>query len=352
MAAFAASDGALSSWAPKADDNQVMSMVMAPDQTRVIVGGHFRTLNGTAVFGLGAVNATSGATLSFAANQKIRDYGPNAATLSLTADATRVYASGYQFLANTEGDFEGTAALDPDTGKIIWVNDCHGDTYDSVVVGQVLYSVSHAFDCSPIGAFPDTNPRVAHHGLAETIYPTGTDKGPDSYGYNYNLVPDSTVLHWYPSFLSGTYTGQGQATWSVTGNASYIAMGGEFPVINGVARHSLVRFAVKSIAPNKQGPVHNVTPLTPQVVSSAGTAHVTWQTTWDYDNQLLTYKVFRDGSSTPISTTTAKSNFWQLPKLSFTDSGLTSGSTHSYLVRVYDPFGNTTSGNASSIKIG
>ena len=353
LAAFAAGDGALlSSWAPGADAT-VESMVLAPDQRRVIVGGHFTTLNGANVYGLGALDATTGATLPFAANSTIRDYGPNAAITSLTADATQVYATGYAYLAQTQGNFEGTAALDPNTGVIIWVDDCHGDTYGTFPIGQVLYSVGHAHDCSAIGDFPDTtSPRVSHRSLAETTYSTGTNKGPDGYGYNYNEIPDSTVLHWYPRLVSGTYTGQGQAAWSVTGNASYIAMGGEFPTVNGVAQHSLVRFAVRSLAPNRKGPISDATSLTPKVVSSSkGTARVTWKTTWDYDNQLLTYEVFRDGASTPTYTTTAKSSFWQLATLTFTDAGLTSGSTHSYLVKVYDPYGNTTDGPVTSLEI-
>ena len=46
--------------------------------------------------------------------------------------------------------------------------------------------------------------------------------------------PSGTQLNWYPTFAEGTYTGQNQAAWSVSGNSKYISYGGEFPTVNGV----------------------------------------------------------------------------------------------------------------------
>jgi hypothetical protein len=70
---------------------------------------------------------------------------------------------------------------------------------------------------------------------------------------------------------------------------------------------------------------------------------VTWKTTWDRDNADLTYRVFRDNEPTPIYTTTATTNFWTLPTLTFTDSGLVASSSHFYRVKVSDPYHNTRS---------
>jgi hypothetical protein len=348
LAAFTPA-GALMAWAPVAD-NTVQALVVTPDHTGVVVGGRLSKLNSTTVYGLGRVDATSGATTPFAANQRIRDYGANSAILSLSADANSVYATGYAF---GSGNFEGTVRMDPNTGAIIWVDDCHGDTYGTFSTGTVLYSISHAHDCSGMNSFPDTtNPRVAHRALAQTLTPAGTVTRVDDYGWNYVGTQYSSLLHWYPTLINGKFTGQGQAAWAVTGNASYLALGGEFPYVNSTAQSGLVRFAISTIAPNKVAPVKNATGLTPQASSTqTGTARLTWQTTWDYDNQLLTYKVFRDGGTTPVYTTSQNSSFWQLPSLSFTDSGLVSRSTHSYVVRAYDPFGNSTSGAATSIQV-
>ena len=40
----------------------------------------------------------------------------------------------------------------------------------------------------------------------------------------------------------------------MTGNASYVVLGGEFTRVNGPHQQGLARFAVSSIAPNDQGP--------------------------------------------------------------------------------------------------
>lgn len=338
LAALNAASGALLPWAPRADDNNVAAMVMAPDNSRVIVGGSFSTLNGIAANGMGSLDATTGATLPWAANQTIRDGGSKSGITSLTTDGTRVYGSGYAF---GTGNFEGSFAAVPSTGTINWVNDCHGDTYDVYPSGQVLYTVSHAHDCRPIGAFPESNPRSINqrHALAFTTYPTGTNTGPDSYGWNYNGVPDSTLLQWYPVLGIGSYTGQYQAAWSVKGNSNYLALGGEFPSVNGIAQQGLTRFATRNLAPNKRGPQYNNS--APSATSlTSGTARVSWLAQSDQDNATLTYTLYRSGTTAPIYTTSQDSNYWTMPAMGYTDSGLSPGATYTYQVKVTDPYGN------------
>ena len=343
LASFAATNGAMSrTWAPTAPDGYVWSMVVAPGGSKVVIGGQFDTLNGVAVHGMGAVDAVTGASMAWAANTVIKD-SINGAITSLRTDGTSVYGSGYAFGAGSS--FEGTFSANPVTGAINWLNDCHGDTYDVLPLGKVVYSVSHAHDCSWIGAFPDTSPRVRwQHALATTNYATGTNKGPDNYGWNFNGQPASTLLQWYPDLGIGTFTGQYQAAWSLAGNATYVVLGGEFPTVNGGEQQGLTRFAVTSAAPNKRGPQYTTVPARPTPATTAtattpGAVQVSFGTAWDMDNQRLTYEVIRDGQSV-VYTTTADTNFWTLPNLSFTDTGLAAGS-HSYQVRIKDPFNNT-----------
>ena len=73
-----------------------------------------------------------------------------------------------------------------------------------------------------------------------------------------------------------------------------------------------------------------------------------WQSTWDYDNLSLTYRLYRDQGTTPIYTTTVDSTFWNEPWLGYMDTGLTPGSQHTYRLTVTDPNGNVTSPAASS----
>ena len=84
----------------------------------------------------------------------IADDGAASNLTSLTADATQVYGGGYFYTHG--GDFEGRFAMNPDTGAIIWMNSCHGDTYATFPMGQVLYSASHEHECTDIGAFSQT----------------------------------------------------------------------------------------------------------------------------------------------------------------------------------------------------
>jgi trimeric autotransporter adhesin len=347
LAAVSASSGAtISTWKPKPDGG-VTAMVLSPDASRVIVGGHFTKLNGVAAYGMGSLSATTGATGAWAANKTIRDGGPNGAITSLTADATLIYGAGYAF--GSGANFEGTFAAAPISGTIEWLNDCHGDTYDVRAIGQVAYSVSHAHDCSAIGQFPETSPRTWHHALATTTYASGTNKGPDSYGWNYDGIPAAGLLHWYPSLAIGSYTGQYQAAWAVTGTSNYVVLGGEFPKVEGKAQQGLTRFAVSSIAPNKTGPIASGWTAPSASALSGGKVKLTWRATWDHDNNRLTYQVLRDGESTPIFVSApVKSSFWILPTLTFTDSGLASGSSHTYQIRAVDPFGNTATSPTSS----
>jgi hypothetical protein len=348
LGAVGASDGSVRGWAPTADDNAVWSMVLAPAQDRVIVGGAFSTLNRSSAVGMGSVDATTGTTnLPWAANKTIRDSGVDGAITSLRTDGVQIFGSGYSYHSgSTPNNFEGTFAAAPSTGAISVVNDCHGDTYDVLPLGQVLYSAGHAHDCSWVGSFPDTNPRVRwQRGMAQTVAPKTVNRGPDSYGWNFSGLPASAVLHWFPDFSTGNYTGAYQGPWSLAGNGTYLAVGGEFLKVNGKAQQGLARMAVRSTAPNKMGPTYSTTPSRPVPSTTAsrsgsGSVTITFGTAWDRDNSTLTYTLYRNGT-TPVKSAQYSTNFWTLPTKSLTDTGLTPGSTYFYKVRVTDPFGNT-----------
>ena len=345
LAAVDATTGAILPWAPTAegDNGFVWSMALAPSGRNLVVGGSFTSLSGVAASGMGSIDATTGEILPWAANQKILMGGKDSSIISLKTDGNLIYGSGYAF---GTGNFEGTFAANPDTGEIVLVNDCHGDTYDVLPLGQVLYSVSHAHDCTWIGGFPDTNPRVRwQQAIAQTTYATGTNTGPDSYGWNYAGLPSSSLLQWYPDFAFGSYTSAKQAGWSITGNSDYIAVGGEFPKVNGTAQQGLVRFARAGLSPNGVGPSYGTIPARDIPATTAlslqpGTVRLTFGTAWDKDNEELTYDVLRD-NTTWVYSTKIKTNYWTVPTAGFVDTGLAAGSTHYYTVRIRDSFGNT-----------
>jgi PKD repeat protein len=351
LAAFTLSNGAMTSWAPAAAGGYVWAMTMSPDLTRVIPAGSFTTLAGQPAYGMGSLMASTGAVNPWPAQDRIRDAGADGAITSLKADGTQIYGTAYSFTQSGTADWEGTFAIDPMSGQINWADDCLGDTYDIAAGGDVLYNASHQHDCSVVGGWPDTNPRVRwQKAAASSIHPTGTTTRDDVYGWAGRNglvgVAYAEILHWYPNFAFGAVTPAGQAAWAVdaTPDGQWVVYGGEFPRVNNVAQQGLVRFRGKAGAPKKVGPTYTTVPATPTpttnaVSLNAGSVRVSWGSAWDMDNKNLKYEVLRN-NNTFVYTTTGDSSFWQLPSMGFIDRGLTPGSTARYQVRITDPDGN------------
>jgi PKD repeat protein len=351
LAAVRANDGGLLPWAPNADA-KVNALAISPSGSQVVVGGAFTTLNGLSQpgYGLGAVSASTGASqLPFPVNDTVRNAGPNAAILSLASDSQHVYGTGYVF--GSGGNFEGTFSANWSDGSINWLEDCHGDTYGAFPSPTAVYTVGHAHYCGNLGGYPETSPRSWHRAIAFGKAATGVLTH-DPYGYpSFTGVAAPSLLNWYPDMDAGTYTGQNQGPWAVTGNSNYVAMSGEFKNVNFQPQQGLVRYAVSSIAPNQQGPRVGGTAIQPTLSSpSSGSVRLTWTANWDRDNTNLTYRIFRDGGSTPVATLTQVSTFWQRPTMTYLDSGLTGGS-HSYRLTETDPFGNTQTSPTVSIGV-
>src|SRR5664280_1526657 len=352
LAAFNASNGALLGWNPGADYN-VNALTITPDQSRVIVGGAFQTLAGEAAYGLGAVDASTGALLPWAATEKVRNAGASAAIQSLSTDGTSIFGTGFVF--GPGGNLEGTFSADPNSGAIKWIEDCHGDTYGAYSTGGTVYTVSHAHYCGNVGGFPQSDPWSTNQrfAVAFTANTTGTI-GHDPWGYyDWYGNPSPSVTNWFPEMKIGSFTGQNQAGWTVTGNGQYVTIGGEFPSVNGTAQQGLVRFAVKPIAPSKRAPMLTGSKFMPSLVSlSSGTVRVAFQANWDQDDTTLTYKVVRNSNTAaPVFTTTADSTFWNRPMLGFTDTGLTPGATYKYRLYVTDSAGNQVAGDTATITV-
>jgi hypothetical protein len=343
LAAFSASNGGLRTWKPGADA-EVFGLVAPEGSGRVVAGGRFTKLGGVAAYGMGAVSATTGAPLAWPANRVVRDAGRDAAIYSLSTNGTTVFGTGYTFLqpdTRNQGNFEGTFAAGVTTGALLWVTGCRGDTYSAIPLGGVLYSVGHAHDCSSIGGNPQTTPSSFQRAIAQTV-----GRGPAAavnVGGNFTGRPAPMPLHWLPTVDAGTFTGMTQGAWSVSGNAQYVVLGGEFPKVNGVAQQGLTRFAVRSIAPNRQGP-QGVAELKPTVTGlPAGGVRVSWRAAWDRDNKRLTYQVLRGATAstaTVVATKAVDATWWHRATTAITDAGAPPGSTQTYRVRATDALGN------------
>src|SRR5665648_1186808 len=94
------------------------------------------------------------------------------------------------------------------------------------------YTAGHTHYCGNIGGFPQTDPWTFIHGLAFTKAPTGPPITRDPYGYpSYTGQPSPSLLHWYPFWDVGSYTGQYQAGWDIESDGDYVLYGGEFTVV-------------------------------------------------------------------------------------------------------------------------
>jgi len=346
LAAYSTATGALLPWAPAAN-SEVWALTAPPGTNNVVVGGRFTTLADASNYGLGAVTGDTGAPLGFAANSVIRNAGPDAAITNLSSDTSQVYGTGYVY--GPGGNFEGTFAARVSDGGLVWVNGCMGDTYEAQPVGPVLYSVSHAHDCGMVQGHPQSSPWTYQRAMASTTA-RAADGRVNTYG-TFAGRPASELLHWLPQLDVGSYTGQYQAAWSVKANSQYVVLGGEFPRINYTAQQGLARFAIRSIAPNRDGPrpTNELTVTLTKPTSS--TVKISWRAGWDRDNRRLTYEVLRGSTvstAVVVATLSADSNWWSRPTLSATDTAPPTG-TLTYRIRVRDPLSNTIVGPAGTI---
>ncbi|MEI7057876.1 hypothetical protein WBG06_18775 [Nocardioides sp. CCNWLW239] len=330
---------------PKLAGGNVNDIVVSSDGTKIVIGGAFTSVNGSSKpgYGLARIEVATGTSLALPVNSEIRNGGTEAAILSLESDGTSFYGSGYNY--GGAGNIEGSFKADWATGKLTWLEDCHGDTYAVWPTADVVYQASHKHGCDTSGGFPETNPRSWYHATATTQDVRGTNTADDKYGYaDHPGTPRPEFLEWYPKWTNGTFTSAKQSTWTVTANGKYVLFGGEFLKVNGIAQQGLVRFAVKDIAPNKVGPTRKgaawaLTGSSP----SAGKATLKWPGNPDKDNATVTYKLYRGSmDSTPIKTVKVTAPFWKHAAMTFTDTGRPSRSAQKYRIEAVDPLGNVS----------
>jgi PKD repeat protein len=356
LAAFNASNGELLNWAPSAD-REVMAMVLTPDRSKIVIGGQFLTVNGADHFGMTALDPTTGATVPWQATNLVRNAGPRAAVNSLVADDKKVYGTGYVFGKSgniPKGNMEGLFAADGSTGEIEWIADCHGDHYSAFSNGETVYGVGHAHECDTLDSFPRKDPWWFWRAVAFSADARGTvGKTPHSAYYNFEGQPAPDMLHWWGNLKAGTFTGQTQAAWHVTGNSDYTLLGGEFPTVNGANQQGLARYARPGLAPKNVGPVLSGGNFKPSLVSvTSGSVRVGFDANWDRDNEYLVHKVIRDNDvAHPVHEEEIKTTFWDLPRVDITDSGLTPGRTYNYRLHAVDPDGNVAIGNNVSVNV-
>lgn len=313
FAAVDAADGTLKPFTADADEPG-RAIEVTPDGAHVVLGGDFFTVGGTDTHALAVVDATSGA-LTKAYPGFIET---NSVVKDIATDATGFYTANE---GTGGGVFDGRIALDLSDFNQRWRDTCLGATQAVLPYQNVLYSASHAHDCSSVGEYPDGQ---RHHLLAEPT--SGTNK-----------------LGWAPDTNDGIGEGIGPRVMAVgsKGGVQYLWVGGEFTTVNGSAQQSLTRFASTGDTGAPTAPVASA------VSFKAGEVQVRWRTSLDLDDSALTYKVYRNGAATPVATVTADSLFFRRPQASWTDTAAVAGQSYTYRVTATDAAGNTSASSAT-----
>lgn len=315
------------------------AVVTSPDGTKVVIGGNFTTVNGSGSpgYGLAMVTADTGASLPLPVNSIVRDAATNGSIMSLVATSDGFYGGGYTY-NRTDGNLEGMFKSDWN-GNLVYLEDCHGDTYSVYATDSVVYTAGHAHFCGNVGGFLQPTNWVYWRGLAWSNSVGGTIAREHMGYYNFEGQPRPNMLDFFPDFNIGTFTGLSQGPWEVTGDGNYVVFGGEFTKVNGTGQQGLVRFAYPNVAKSTTRPEMDTSTYKLRFTAmSGGQVLVNWPATWDRDNELLTYQIWRN--SVKVYQGQASSRFYQIPQLSFVDTGLVSGQAYDYSLRVLDPDGN------------
>jgi hypothetical protein len=325
----------------------VLAIQVSPDGSRVLTGGNFMGVNGVTSGGMASLNPTTGATEPWAANTA-QPINTNCAgrVSSIAVQGNQAFVTG---VGDPPGCYEGTYSANISDGSLNWLSSCLGASQGITIMNNILYKGSHQHDCAfnpggAMGGFVGGTGRSGfiHHHLV---------------GQN---IANGTFVHWSPNTNGSGSAATGPHT--ITNDGNQIIVGGDFTTVNGANQQGLARFVANGnhATPSVPGRSINADPFGGQPSTgvaanlkitvqptAAGTLTVLIPTSDDADSGTLTYRVYRDGGSTPVATLSAESYTWSRPVLRFDDKGLAAGSTHSYRVSAND--GTFTSAQSTAV---
>ncbi|MEY9997841.1 hypothetical protein ABIE67_009960 [Streptomyces sp. V4I8] len=318
FASVTTSSAALRPWTASADAPG-RAVEMTPDGNNVILGGDFFHLNGADSHALAVVDSTGG---TLTKGYPVGFIPAVSVVKDITTDATGFYTAQE---ANTPTDgIEDRIAFSLSDFNQRWRGRCFGASQAVEVYKGVQYSASHTHTCAQGGEFPELGDRL--HLLAQSV------NGP-------------ALLDWFPDTNDGIgeKIGPRVLTTASKHGVDYMWVGGEFTTVNDKPQQALTRFAA---GPDTRAPS---VPQANAVSSRPGEVDVRWRSSLDLDDSDLTYRVYRNGSRTPLYTVTGSSAPWKRPQLTFTDTGVTAGSTYTYQVTVSD--GTNTSARSAPTRV-
>jgi Concanavalin A-like lectin/glucanases superfamily len=316
--AAVSTSGAVLPWAPDAD-LPGRALAITPNGQDAILGGDFSTVDGVSSHSLAVVDTNTGAL--------VKSYPPGFIDATSVTKTIVVDPASNSFYTGNEGTgggvFDGRIRFSLTDFNQVWRDNCLGATQTLQVYDTVLYSGSHAHDCSSMGEYPNG---VRKHLLAEG-------------------VDNPQLLSWFPDTNDGIgeQIGPRVMALATSGSTEYLWVGGEFTTVNGAAQQGLTRFASGPDTGAPSLPQTSVTSIGP------GSVKVSWQSSLDTDDSALTYRVYRNGATTPVYTTTATSLPWIRPQITYTDTNVTPGVKYTYRVSASD--GTNTSAQSPNASV-
>ncbi|MFF5444918.1 DNRLRE domain-containing protein [Streptomyces sp. NPDC012888] len=327
FAAVDATSGALKPFKANADEPG-RAIEVTPDGKHVLLGGDFFTVNGSNSHALAVIDAASGAV-----KKTYNNIPSNSVVKDISTDETGFYTGNE---GSGGGVFDGRIGLNLSDFSEKWRDRCLGATQFVLPYDGVIYSSSHAHDCSTEREFPDGK---RHFLLAQPANHTGAAPAPVD-----GFVRGPGKLGWHPTANDGLGEGIGPRVMAVAekNGVKYMWVGGEFTLINGVEQQSLTRFASTGDVGAPTTPVVSAASVKP------GEVQVRWRTSYDADDSKLTYRIYRNGSATPIASVAASSLEWERPQASWNDTTVQAGQSYSYRVTATDAAGNTSALSATA----
>ena len=321
FAAAVDTSGKLLPWAPVLDSS-VYAVAVTPDDSQVLLGGYFQNINGVAQNSAGAVDPVNGTT-----NHPwgCRNFIPhNSGCQSSVKD---IVISGSTAYIADEGN--GGGCFDGDWASP-WAapTSCCGKT---TAWARPRHWRSSTGSCSR--ARTPTTARGYQAASPKSDWPTVTVS---SWHLLDQSLADGTIGHWTPNTnTGGSWPGvAGLGPHAMATDGSQLFLGGDFTTVNNKPQQGFAIF------PAGQGPGRPGQPDSGADGDQPGGGHRPGQLprTWSQDVGTLSYRIFRDGGSTPIATVTGTS--WpepaDQPVLQYRDTGLAPGSSHTYTYQAYD----------------
>ena len=340
--------GQLTAWAPSLDGTVTGIEVMG-DGTMVI-GGSFAYVNGVRATGTAKVSLTNGTMLPWAASSIFTNAGSQAGIYSISRDGNDILATAWKY--NSDGNFEGVVRLDGSTGKVVWMADCHGDSYGAVALGDTVYSVSHHHNCEAMGNFGDQGVFERAQAFTDRATTTTQHSTGGSYYTDWAGQPAPSQVAWAPQLEAGTFTQMDQAAWNVNTDGRYLVLGGEFPTVNGQNQQGIARFTTADRAPKKAAPALWGQDWQATTTAVGSQVRVNIPVNHDLDGLNLTYEIHRTDQTAPVHTIKADSVWWTKANLAWTDTTTEPWSHYDYYVVAVDADGNTQRSATAGVTTG